>query len=135
MLPSLRLAAIAPAWVPLTGEWAKITAARLHALLRLNAPSLHTAVAIVPDRGDATRAAIRGWMTAVLSRFAAPDLAVTIRTQKHLTPSFSIPNQLKRRRSPTFLDPNFGRNCSMDRTIKPSNSASRLPAHPGRSRG
>jgi hypothetical protein len=85
-LPPLRLAVQAPSWMPLIADPA---APEMDAVLRLNAPSLHTAVAILPD-GDAARAAIRAMMEAVLAR-CAPGLGAEIVTEKHMTPSFTVP--------------------------------------------
>jgi hypothetical protein len=85
-LPPLRLAVQAPSWMPLIADPA---APDMDAVLRLNAPSLHTAVAILPD-GEAARAAIRAMMEAVLAR-CAQGLGVEIATEKHMTPSFTVP--------------------------------------------
>jgi hypothetical protein len=90
-LPGLHLAVAVPNWMPIVADPDELNGERLTALLCLNAPSIHTAAAIVPDTEVEARATVRALMERLLSRCAAARLEVTVRTEKHLTASFTIP--------------------------------------------
>jgi hypothetical protein len=109
-LPGLRLAVTRPAWMPLVADRPAATRqqpvdpqqlqglartlqeARLQVsdlVLCLNAPALHTAVAMVPeDRAEPAPAVLMAQLVALM---APTGLLATVKTQKHMTPSFSVP--------------------------------------------
>jgi hypothetical protein len=93
-LPPLRLRAVRPAWVPLVSRWSKTpkpSQTQIEAVLRLNTPSVWSAVAVLPvDSGAArerARALAEGWLAQL-----SPDAGTTavVDTQKHMSPSFKI---------------------------------------------
>ncbi|MBV8564936.1 MAG: hypothetical protein JO273_05725 [Methylobacteriaceae bacterium] len=90
-LPPLRLAVTRPTWRPLVADWQKPTLTQAEALLRLNAPSVLAMVAVLPDDGDEVRHRIRRLAEQWLALLGAGELFATIETQKHMTPSFSVP--------------------------------------------
>jgi hypothetical protein len=91
ILPTLRLAVTRATWVPIVADALDETPARQEALLRLNVPSLHTAVAILPDTGDDVRSAIRFLLEQSFAPATRADLTATVHTEKHMTPGFSVP--------------------------------------------
>jgi hypothetical protein len=90
MLPTLRVAVTKPRWVPIVADALDTSPGRTEALLRLNAPALHTAVAILPDTGDDVRTAMRALMEQVCSPLATAGLVATVHTHKHMIPGFSV---------------------------------------------
>ncbi len=90
MLPALRLRATPKNWVPQGADPRDANPVRQDALLRLNAPSVHTAVAILPDTGDDVRASARGFMEQFLQPIVTTKLVATIETQKHIGGDFSV---------------------------------------------
>jgi hypothetical protein len=90
ILPSLRLAITALAWVPIVADPLDEDPARREALLRLNAPALHTLVAILPDTGDDVRDSARFLLEQLIAPMARRPLQVRVQTQKHLGPGYKI---------------------------------------------
>jgi len=91
MLPTLRLRVTPRIWLPKGAPAQDMTPVRLDALLRLNAPAVHNAVALLADTGDDVRASVRAFMERVLAPVTATRLVATIETQKYLSGDFSVP--------------------------------------------
>jgi hypothetical protein len=90
-LPSLRLRAEKPAWVPAAARSGEPNRARIQSVLRLNTPSLHTAVAIVPEPEDSGRGAVRALAEQFFAPAGAAGAELRVSTLGHMTPGFTIP--------------------------------------------
>ncbi len=86
-LPPLRLRATAPAWVPIIARDVS-EPVEAEALLRLNAPSLSTAVGVLAE-SPAARPAIRALFGSVLGACTGSVVA-TLSTEKFMTPSAHV---------------------------------------------
>jgi hypothetical protein len=90
-LPPLRLRALRPAWVPLVSRSDTPDRGRDAAVLRLNTPSVWSAVAILPGgRGDArerARALAEAWLARLSPEAGTVAL---VHTQKHMSASFNV---------------------------------------------
>ena len=90
-MPPLRLRAFRPTWIPVVSRSDTPTAAQLEKVLRLNTPSVWSAVAVLPGDGGTVRGHARslaeGWLARLLPE--AGTMAV-VHTQKHMSPSFNI---------------------------------------------
>jgi hypothetical protein len=90
ILPTLRLAARGPGWMPIAADPMDENPARRQAVLRLNAPACLTHVAILADSGPELRDALRTLAEAFLLPMTDTDLVASIRTQKHRTADGSL---------------------------------------------
>jgi hypothetical protein len=95
-LPPLRLCALRPAWIPLVSRSDTPTPARHEAVLRLNTPSVWSAVAVLPANGGAARERARALAEEWLAQLS-PEAGTTavVHTQKHMSPSFNISKSTK----------------------------------------
>jgi len=95
-LPPLRLCALRPAWIPLISRSDTPTPARHEAVLRLNTPSVWSAVAVLPANGGAVRERARALTEEWLAKLSpeAGTMAV-VHTQKHMSPSFNVSKATK----------------------------------------
>jgi hypothetical protein len=86
-LPPLRLNALWPTWVPIVSRSEKSGAQQLQAVLRLNAPSVLSTVAILPDDGNEARHRTRELIETWLGHLRPePGTMALIHTQ-HMSPS------------------------------------------------
>jgi hypothetical protein len=83
ILPTLRLAATRPAWVPMVSNPLDRNVARRQAVLRLNAPSVLTHVAILADTGQDIRDSVRGLIEAWLLPMTDTSLVAHVRSERH----------------------------------------------------
>jgi hypothetical protein len=88
-LPPLTLRATRPAWRPRVAPPGELEPAQQEALLRLAAPSIHHAVAVIADEAG-PRAAIRGMAEAALATCTAQGLELVVATEKHMTESGNV---------------------------------------------
>jgi hypothetical protein len=90
-LPPLRVAVTVPDWNPRIVEGVKLDVLRLVRVLRLNRPSVHSAVAILPGDDARTWDWARSLIEAALPPPNGKNTLVALDTQKHLSPSFKVP--------------------------------------------
>ena len=95
-LPSLRLRALEPAWIPLVSRSDTRKPWTDQAVLRLNTPSVWSGVAVLPDvagtsRGQAQALAER-WLNQLMPEAGA---VAVVHTEKHMTASFNISKATK----------------------------------------
>jgi hypothetical protein len=89
-LPPLRVAVTVPDWSPRIAEGPDLDLLRLVRVLRLNRPSIHSAVAILPGDDMDTLARARQLVERALAAMGGANAKVSLDTQKHLTPSPSL---------------------------------------------
>jgi DNA-directed RNA polymerase specialized sigma24 family protein len=89
-LPPLRLLALKPAWVPLVSRSDTPQLRPAEAVLRLNTPSVWSAVAVLTDDSavvrERTRVLAESWLEQLTPE---ADTVAVVHTEKHLTASFS----------------------------------------------
>jgi hypothetical protein len=90
ILPTLRLAVTQPAWVPIVADALDEDATKREAVLRLNAPAMHNAVAILADTGADVRERVRFLFEQLCLPLAGLPLVAHVHTQKHMQPGFRL---------------------------------------------
>jgi hypothetical protein len=83
ILPTLRLAATKRTWIPIVADPHDENPARRQAVVRLNAPAIHSAAAILPATREDPRPAMRRLVERWLQPMTDAALTATIVTQKH----------------------------------------------------
>ncbi|WP_137180439.1 hypothetical protein [Roseomonas sp. AR75] len=88
-LPALTLRATRPAFRPMIAPPDPLAPEQEEALLRLNAPAIRKAVAVIADDA-AARPAIRALAEAALDACTSDDLVCVIATEKHMTEAGTV---------------------------------------------
>lgn len=83
ILPTLKLAVTKPHWAPVVADPLDELPARRDAVLRLNAPSVHTCVAILPDTGADIRDSLRQALEICLAPVSRTALVAAVHTITH----------------------------------------------------
>ena len=90
ILPTLRLAVTQVRWAPVVADPLDENPLRREAVLRLNAPALHTCVALLADTGEDVRIALRDAVEQFLAPVTSTALMARVHTEKHIQQGLAV---------------------------------------------